>query len=136
SVSLSYLFIKPIIGEGGRENRSGCERPMSNSKRLRDLLARRDATTVPGAANALFARVIEDLGFEAVYVTGAGVANMHLGVPDIGLVTLTELTDQVAATCDVVALPVLADADTGFGNPVNMVRTVRTLERAGAARIQ
>src|SRR5262245_9970119 len=104
--------------------------------RLKALLARRQAAILPGTPNALFARVIEDLGFEAVYVTGAGVANMSLGVPDIGLVTLTELTDQVAAICDVVGIPVLADADTGFGNPVNMVRTVRTLERAGAAGVQ
>lgn len=109
------------------------ERPTT---RLKALLARRDAVLLPGTPNALFARVIEDLGFEAVYVTGAGVANMSLGVPDIGLVTLTELTDQVAAICDVVELPVLADADTGFGNPVNMVRTVRALERAGAAGVQ
>jgi len=109
------------------------ERPTT---RLKALLARKSAAVLPGTPNALFARVIEDLGFEAVYVTGAGVANMSLGVPDIGLVTLTELTDQVAAICDVVTLPVLADADTGFGNPVNMVRTVRALERAGAAGVQ
>ena len=60
---------------------------------MKDLLARRAAVTVPGAANALFARVIEDLGFEAVYVTGAGVANMLLGVPDIGLTTMTEVSE-------------------------------------------
>ncbi len=109
------------------------ERPAA---RLKALLARKRAAILPGAPNALFARVIEDLGYEAVYVTGAGIANMSLGVPDIGLVTLTELADHVAAICDCVALPVLADADTGFGNPVNMVRTVRLLERAGAAGIQ
>ena len=106
---------------------------MSNSKLLRDLLARRHATTVPGAANALFARVIEDLGFEAVYVTGAGVANMLLGVPDIGLTTMTEVSDTVAAISDAVSIPVIVDADTGYGNAVNMVRTIRTVERAGAA---
>jgi len=111
----------------------GLERPTT---RLKALLARKGAAILPGTPNALFARVIEDLGFEAVYVTGAGVANMSLGVPDIGLVTLTELVDQVAAICDVVNVPVLADADTGFGNPVNMVRTVRALERAGAAGMQ
>ena len=109
------------------------ERPTT---RLKTLLACKKAAILPGTPNALFARLIEDLGFEAVYVTGAGIANMSLGVPDIGLVTLTELTDQVAAICDVVAVPVLADADTGFGNPVNMVRTVRALERAGAAGVQ
>ena len=104
--------------------------------RLKSMLARRESVVFPGAPNAMFARVIEDLGFEAVYVTGAGIANMSLGVPDIGLVTLTELVEHVAAIADVVDVPVLADADTGFGNPVNMVRTVRVLERAGAAGMQ
>jgi 2-methylisocitrate lyase-like PEP mutase family enzyme len=110
--------------------------PLRATSRLKALLGRGQAAILPGTPNALFARVIEDLGFEAVYVTGAGIANMSLGVPDIGLVTLTELTDQVAAISDVVQVPVLADADTGFGNPINMVRTVRALERAGAAGVQ
>jgi 2-methylisocitrate lyase-like PEP mutase family enzyme len=109
------------------------ERPTS---RLKALLASKRAAILPGTPNALFARVIEDLGFEAVYVTGAGIANMSLGVPDIGLVTLSELAEHVAAICDAVTVPVLADADTGFGNPVNMARTVRVLERSGAAGIQ
>ena len=109
------------------------ERPTS---RLKALLASKRAAILPGTPNALFARVIEDLGFEAVYVTGAGIANMSLGVPDIGLVTLSELADHVAAICDAVTVPVIVDADTGFGNPVNMARTVRLLERAGAAGIQ
>src|SRR4029077_3032096 len=109
---------------------------MSNSRRLKDLLARRAAVTVPGRANALFARVIEDLGFEVVYVTGAGIANMHLGAPDIGLTTLTEIANTVAAIADSVSLPLIVDADTGFGNAVNMTRTVRVLERAGAAGLQ
>src|ERR1700753_1446732 len=108
----------------------------SAASELKALLARRAAGTVPGAANALFARVIEDLGFEAVYVTGAGVANMHLGVPDVGLTTMTEVAETVAAIADAVRLPIIVDADTGFGNAVNMVRTVRTLERAGAAGLQ
>ncbi len=103
---------------------------------LKALLARREAALLAGAPNALFARVIEDLGYEAVYVTGAGVANMHLGAPDIGLTTLTEVADHVSAIADAVALPLLVDADTGFGNAVNMVRTVRVLERAGAAGLQ
>jgi 2-methylisocitrate lyase-like PEP mutase family enzyme len=107
-----------------------------STTRLKALLARKRAAILPGTPNALFARVIADLGFEAVYVTGAGIANMSLGVPDIGLVTLTELTDHVAAVCDAVGVPVLADADTGFGNPINVTRTVRALERAGAAGVQ
>lgn len=109
---------------------------MRATTKLKLLLARREAAILAGAANGLFARVIEDLGYEAVYVTGAGVANMFLGAPDIGLTTLTEIADHVAAISDAVSLPLLVDADTGFGNPVNMVRTVRVLERAGAAGLQ
>lgn len=111
-------------------------KPQRLTSQLKALLAARRAVILPGTPNALFARVIEDLGFEGVYVTGAGIANMSLGVPDIGLVTLSELVEHVAAICDAVTVPVLADADTGFGNPVNMTRTVRMLERAGAAGIQ
>jgi 2-methylisocitrate lyase-like PEP mutase family enzyme len=103
---------------------------------LKTIFAKRKATILAGAANGLFARVIEDLGYEAVYVTGAGVANMYLGAPDIGLTTLTEIASHVSAIADAVALPLLVDADTGFGNPVNMVRTVKVLERAGAAGLQ
>jgi len=106
------------------------------TQRLKSILSARQAIVIPGAANALFARLIEDLGFEVCYVTGAGIANMQLGAPDIGLVTLTELADQVAAMAEAVELPLLVDADTGFGNAVNVVRTVRVLERAGAAGIQ
>jgi 2-methylisocitrate lyase-like PEP mutase family enzyme len=84
----------------------------------------------------MFAKVIEDLGFEVVYVSGAGLANMHLGAPDIGLTTLTELALAVAAIADAVEIPIIVDADTGFGNALNMTRTVRTLERAGAAALQ
>ncbi len=109
---------------------------MRATQTLKAILARREAVSVPGAANALFARVVEDLGFEAVYVTGAGLANMHLGAPDIGLTTVTEVASAVAAVADAVSLPIVVDADTGFGNAVNMVRTVRLLERAGAAGIQ
>ena len=104
--------------------------------RLRDLLARRAAIPMPGAANAMFARVIEDLGFESVYVTGAGIANMYLGVPDIGLTTLTEIAAHIAPIADAIEIPMLVDADTGFGNALNMRRTVKVLERAGAAGIQ
>jgi 2-methylisocitrate lyase-like PEP mutase family enzyme len=109
---------------------------MRTTTKLKGIMAARTAVTVPGAANALFARVIEDLGFEVVYVTGAGVANMHLGAPDVGLTTLTELTGVTAAIADSVTLPIIVDADTGFGNPVNMARTIRVLERAGAAGVQ
>lgn len=108
----------------------------SPNRRLRALIARKKAVLLPGAANALAARVIEDLGFEAVYVTGAGVTNTYLGMPDIGLLTVTELADHVAAMRDAVSLPLIVDGDTGFGNAINVGRTVRTLERAGASAIQ
>ncbi len=109
---------------------------MRRTTRLKQLMTRRNAMIVPGAANGMFARVIEDLGFEVVYVTGAGVANMHLGAPDIGLTTMTEVANAVSAIADAVALPIIVDADTGFGNAVNMVRTVKVLERAGACGLQ
>jgi 2-methylisocitrate lyase-like PEP mutase family enzyme len=106
------------------------------NKALRRSLHKGAAMIVPGAANALAARMIERLGFAAVYVTGAGVANSYLGVPDIGLVTLTELAANVAAMRDAVAVPLIVDADTGFGNAVNVAHTVKVLERAGANAIQ
>jgi 2-methylisocitrate lyase-like PEP mutase family enzyme len=109
---------------------------MRKTSRLKALLAARRAAILPGTPNALFARAIAAHGFPAVYVTGAGIANMSLGVPDIGLVTLTELAEHVAAISDAVEIPILADADTGFGNALNIGRTVRLLERAGAAGIQ
>ncbi len=109
---------------------------MRKTTRLKVLLDARRGITIPGAANAMFARVIEELGFEVCYLTGAGIANMHLGAPDIGLTTLTEIANVTAATSDAVDLPLLVDADTGFGNAVNMIRTVTVLERAGAAGVQ
>lgn len=103
---------------------------------LRDIVSRRDAVLAPGAANALFARIIEDLGFECVYVTGAGIANMALGAPDIGLTSLDDIAQTVSRIADAVALPLIVDADTGFGNAVNTWRTMKVLERAGASAIQ
>lgn len=103
---------------------------------LRQRVARRDALIVPGAANALTGRIIAETGFEAAYVTGAGVANTLLGVPDIGLVSMSELAEQTAAIAEACPLPLVVDADTGFGNAINVHRTVRALERAGAAAIQ
>ncbi|WP_244929218.1 oxaloacetate decarboxylase [Nocardioides sp. W7] len=107
------------------------------SPRLRDRLD--DATgplLMAGAANALTARVVEEQGFEAVYVSGAGISNTYLAAPDIGLLTLTELSSHVAAMAEAVSIPVVVDADTGFGNAINVRRTVMQLERAGASAIQ
>ena len=91
---------------------------------------------LPGVANALGARVVEDLGFESLYVSGAGIANTFLGAPDVGLVTLSELCMHVAAIRDAVALPLVVDVDTGFGNAVSVAHSVRALKRAGADAVQ
>ena len=115
----------------------GTSRATEMRRRLRERMARiADPVLLPGAANALAARVVEECGFEAVYVTGAGIANTFLGVPDIGLVTLDELVAHTEAIADAVALPLVVDADTGFGNAIGVMRTVRRLERAGASAIQ
>jgi 2-methylisocitrate lyase-like PEP mutase family enzyme len=103
---------------------------------LRGLLQPGAALLLPGVSNALAARVVADLGFSVAYVTGAGIANTYLGIPDNGLVTLSELAEHVAAIRDVFPGPLVVDADTGFGNALNMVRTVRLLERAGADALQ
>jgi len=112
------------------------DRIADRRRRLRAAVEERRALLVPGAANALTARVIEDAGFDALYVTGAGVANTLLGVPDIGLVTLTELVQTVEAIGEISSLPMVVDIDTGFGNAINTRRTVRLLERAGACGLQ
>ena len=106
------------------------------NKRLKDRLAKRDSMVVAGCPNALTARVVEDLGYEAIYVTGAGVTNMNLGLPDLSFVTLDQLCDVTAAMSDCTDLPIIVDADTGFGNAVNTSYTVKRLERAGASCIQ
>ncbi|MER5915263.1 isocitrate lyase/PEP mutase family protein [Streptomyces sp. NPDC001982] len=104
--------------------------------RLRQIIESGTAVVVPGAPNALTARLIEEVGFRVAYVTGAGIANTYLGVPDIGLLTLTEVASHVAAIDAAVSIPLIVDADTGFGNAVNTWYTVRTLERAGASALQ
>src|SRR5260221_8795691 len=106
------------------------------NRRLRERLVRGAGVVLPGAANALAARIIAASGFPAVYITGAGIANTALGVPDLGLVTLTELVEHVMAIRESVEVPLVVDADTGFGNALNLRRTVRLLERAGANAIQ
>lgn len=103
---------------------------------LRERLEHRDALLVPGAGNALTARIIQDAGFEAAYVTGAGIANTYLGAPDVGLVTMTELANTTAAIAEICSLPLIVDIDTGFGNAVNTYRTIRVPERAGASAAQ
>lgn len=104
----------------------------SLNSRLRHDLHAGAGLIVPGAANALAARIAEQAGHRIVMVSGAAIANAYLGMPDIGLVSVSELVDHVAAVRDAVGIPIFADADTGFGNALNVRRTVRQLESAGA----
>jgi 2-methylisocitrate lyase-like PEP mutase family enzyme len=109
---------------------------LSTGRLLRAKLAERRGLLVPGAANALSARIIEDLGFEAVYLTGAGVTNSFWGMPDLGFITLTEIAQHTVTVREAVNIPVLIDAETAFGNALNVRHCVRVLERAGADAIQ
>ena len=109
---------------------------MSTRKQLKSLAEARRGLIVPGAFNALSAKVVEDLGFQAIYITGAGVTNMWFGMPDQGFMGLAEIADHTARIRDAVSVPLIVDADTGFGNALNVRHTVRTLERAGADCIQ
>ena len=106
------------------------------ARALRARLEAPGILVLPGVADALVARLAASAGFEAVYATGAGVANALLGVPDLGLTTATEAADQVARIADAVDVPVIADMDTGFGNAINARRSMQAFERAGAAGIQ
>jgi 2-methylisocitrate lyase-like PEP mutase family enzyme len=106
------------------------------NRKFRERVDRREALLIPGAANALAARVIEDLGFEAVYLSGAGLTNTFLGLPDLGFVDLSLLAGHTAAIREATQLPIVVDADTGFGNALNVRHTIRTLERAGASAVQ
>lgn len=109
---------------------------MNTKQQLKALAHARRGVIVPGAFNALSARVVADLGFEALYVTGAGVTNMWFGLPDQAFMGLTDIADHTARIRDAVELPLIVDADTGFGNALNTYHAVRTLERAGADCIQ
>lgn len=103
--------------------------------RLRQLLVGPQIVVAPGAYDAITARVLAAAGFPALYMTGAGTVNAHLGLPDIALATLDDFVQNAGRIVDVVDVPLFCDADTGFGNAVNVVRTVRAFERAGVAGI-
>jgi carboxyvinyl-carboxyphosphonate phosphorylmutase len=106
---------------------------MRMTTRLRTLLAEPGILVAPGAYDGFSARLVEAAGFRAVYMTGAGTAASHLGQPDLGLTTLTEMAVHAAHLASCLTVPLVADADTGYGNALNVVRTVREYERAGVA---
>src|SRR5712664_2518150 len=104
----------------------------SKAKRFRELIAA-SPVMLPGVPNAAMARQVERVGFEAVYISGAGMANATAGVPDIGLLTLTEVARLAGYIANAVNIPAIVDADTGFGGAENVARTIRELESAGLA---
>jgi 2-methylisocitrate lyase-like PEP mutase family enzyme len=105
---------------------------MNPRKRLRELLARRGYVVVPGASDTLTARLVQGAGFDAVYLTGGGYSRSN-GYPDIGLMTMTEVTQWISRTVDAVDIPVIADMDAGYGNALNVIRSVREYEKTGVS---
>ena len=105
------------------------------TSRLRALLARPGCIVAPGVADGLAARLVAMGGFDAVYMTGFGTSITRLGMPDVGLLTATEMIDNASRIVDASNLPVIADADTGYGNPINTRRTIRDYEKAGVAGV-
>jgi len=105
---------------------------MTPRQKMRALIAGRGYTMAPGAYDTLTARLVEQAGFEAVYLTGGGYSRAN-GYPDLGLLTLSENVRFIGLTVEAVGIPVIADADTGYGNAINVIRTVREYEKSGAA---
>jgi len=109
--------------------------PASKRRRLREMVASGTLVVAPGAHNGLAAKMIEAAGFPAVYMSGSGVANTLLGSPDVGLTTLTEVTLVARCMAQATTVPLIADSDSGYGNAINVFRTVREYESTGAAAI-
>ena len=109
--------------------------PQRPTARFRALMSQPGCLVAPGVADALAARLVALEGFDAVYMTGFGTSLTRLGAPDVGLLTATEMVDNATRIVDASGLPVIADADTGYGNPINMRRTIRDYERAGVAGV-
>ncbi len=103
---------------------------------LRERLAQKEILVAPGAYDAFIASLIEKSGFEAVYMSGAGISYSMLGQPDVGFLTQTEMAARAGAVADAVSVPVIADGDTGYGNAINVIRTVKLYEQAGVSAIQ
>ena len=111
------------------------ERTPTAAAQLRQLLAQPGCVVAPGVADAFAARLVKLEGFKAVYMTGFGTSLTRLGMPDVGLLTATEMIDNASRIVDASELPLIADADTGYGNPINTRRTIRDYEKAGVAGV-
>ena len=109
---------------------------MTAAARLRELLAADELIVAPGVYDGISAALVAKMGFAAAYMTGAGVSAAGWGLPDVGLLTLTEMAERARVLSGLLEAPLIADADTGYGSPINVVRAVREYERAGVAAIQ
>ena len=125
----------PRSRQGGSSTASFLRRDSDPRRRLRQLLAGPDPVLAPGCYDAVSGRLVEEAGFQAAYMTGFGTSASRLGRADVGLLTMPEMVDNARRIVDALAIPVLADADTGYGNPINVIRTVHEYERAGVAGI-
>jgi 2-methylisocitrate lyase-like PEP mutase family enzyme len=108
---------------------------MGVMKGLRESLSKKELVVAPGIYNGLTAKLVESAGFGAAYITGYGTSAAMLGLPDMGLLTMNEMLNNIRAIADVVEIPLIVDGDTGYGNPLNVMRTVRSYEKAGASAI-
>ncbi|MFH1154473.1 MAG: oxaloacetate decarboxylase [Pseudomonadota bacterium] len=108
---------------------------MTPRKNLRAMIEKNELVQAPGVFDALSAKIVQAQGFNTVYMTGYGTCASMFALPDLGLLTMTEMVDNARRIADAVDIPLIADADTGYGNPINVVRTVREFEKAGVAAI-
>jgi 2-methylisocitrate lyase-like PEP mutase family enzyme len=125
-----YARVVPFVRTKSREMNI-----MRPTTQRRQLISRDGAIVAPGVADALNARLVAHHNFEAIYMTGAGTAATRLGMPDVGLLTMTEMVDNAARIADAGRLPVIADADTGYGGVLNVRRTIQSYERVGVAAV-
>ena len=109
---------------------------MNRNQQFQALIKQQHAFILPGAYDGMTARLVEEFGFSAIYATGAGISNSQIGWADVGLTTVNEVADVVSRMADVTTVPIIVDGDTGFGNAINLMRTVKQFERAGASAIQ
>lgn len=108
---------------------------LTRTRRLRQALTSERAVMAPGVVDAMYARLVAEAGFEAMYMTGAGTSATRLGYPDVGLLTMTEMVDNATRIADASDIPLIADADNGFGGPLNVRRAIQLYERGGVAAV-
>lgn len=125
-----------ITSAHGKDYPLGLRQARGRNAALRRLLAAPELLVAPGAYDCVGARLVEQAGFAAIYLTGSGMSMSALGAPDVGLMSFSEILDRAARVADMVSVPVIVDADTGYGGPLNLIRTVRAFERAGLSGIQ